>query len=1239
MFPSSVTGARANTVSCRQLRRRIQNKLDQVENRRKTGQDLTRQIIRSTSIMSSDGQGSAQLTSDPHEPMGNDQFIDSSDQNLSSTSGMHFDANFENTPMELDFSEGGWLSTPWGSLGTVHAPTRYGASSDLLTLNPSFLSTNFTNNPDEMFNFNHNLSIPNPFDTPRPSAISDNLTTQAVALSLGASPSPSNSDMSRTIVISEEENIQKIRDVTLQMIQNNLLTGSTIDTKSLQILKFIPPTAAKHILPENFNDPRYLETAQKTFWLLIRVRNCGLILAFLQLGLLSTINMINAAYELAMKCQDLDLVKYLVAESDIDLSTYDPFADSIIHDHFPDIGVEDTSDPWETWHRARHEGAFYVSSLEFASMQQNPSLVQLLLQNKTDAKTRPSNHSKHEALFDSCPINPLYSAISGKIPTGKSKANPGIVLDSEISQNIVQILIEAGADVDFGEYFLSGYERRYRLGRQTESEFTPICIAASQGEVKIVEYLLENNAQIKKGSPGELALLRLLKNSSHINGSDLSRIAKMLINSGIDIHLEEDCDDLHQSKHELNSYKRNAIDLAYQFDQPEIISLLHDKGAVPGERTLLYAIKGANSNSIHDIFGSGVTSENFIPAILEALVQKTPDIVLLVLSFTRAKYGHDLEKFLVEEDDISDLMESITEAIELEYKDITCQLISIAEALPSMPGMLSHFQATCRAAENDWSSKFAHNLFKVAKYPKNIWDMKDEDWLKLCTRTQSGSSQRPWNWNYSFIKVLLDAKIYPLSSETMTIAILICARDGVEELVKRLFNIASEELLIDVPASNEQIQEFMRTYGERGYYMEDKYPSLSDTVSAGHFKITELLLRNGFTVDYAAFDGVLQKGNFNLFDQFLCVYTGCRREIYLHKNSIPILCAEDGKLLLDNRLLSAHNGIFINPVPITEWVISNGSLNLLIKILGGFSGHDVASSDSLLDAAVELRKHEMLEVILHTFKERGNIPTEEFGQTALKRAVEGADIKSTSLLLAFGVCPFTLHKSVTGQSSALSFVIEEHSPNGQAILPVILGFIRDIGNIVEERDGIFNTAIHTAVASDNLDAVELLIHSGFQVNHRPTRRTPRTPLQAACACSSLAMIHFLLNKGADINAPAFIFRGGTALHLAVIRGDVEIVKDLLDRNVDSNAPGATVGGRTAVEAAAEHGRVHILESYLLRRKPWDGEFGERQYRRACKLADNNGRRTAKFILEISWMARGRLLQSDNNNVAGVMNAP
>jgi ankyrin repeat protein len=1188
--------------------------------------------------MSNDDPGSVHLNNVSLGPMSNNETVERVGQDLSLTSPRQLHTNSMNMqtngPLRigLGFNQKEWLPMQMGFPGTVlDIPIQYGASQELSISNPSLSSFNFTIDPGTTSYFNQYMWSPNCFDALRSTLlpISDNSTTQAVPPSLVVSPSPSSSNLDRTGVMSEEENSQKMWEVLLQMVENNLLMGATIDPKSLRNLKFIMPKAAENKLLKNLNDPRYLETARKTFWLALKLKSCGFILALFRHQLLCTPNMVNAAYNLAMECQDLDLLRYLVTESVVDLSDYDPFAGTIIQDHFSDIDVEDTSDSWYKWHFARQKGEFHVSSLEFASMQQNPLLVQLLLHNKANPRTRPPNRSSYEASYDSRPINPLYCAISGRVPIRNPQyPSPGIVIDPVVSKNIIRILIEAGADVDSH----SGFPFHIRR-EPTEPDFAPIYIAACRGEVEIVEYLLKNRAQVKKGSHGELALLGLLFHIDDIDESNSLRIAKMLIDFGIDVNLTQSTSKRKGSWVSV-SYGLSAIDLAHESVQPEIIRLLNHSGAVIGETTLCCAIRGKNSNLIHTLLRSQVTLGNFFLTIYEALKQEMPDIAMHILSTVRAKHGPDFAKNLLQKAPIIEqFMETIKKAIELDYYDITHQLISIAEASPSIPGTSTHFHVTCVAVENDWGI-LASKLFKLAKYRKNIWEMDEKDWRMNYSNFYNGQLY-PWKWHCRTIRFLLDAYIYPLSSETATIAIMVSAQDGDEKLVKRFLDLASEDPLIDVPATEEQIGQFMaaRKNGRGGF------PSLSAVISAGHLNIAYLLFEHGFEVDDRTFNIVVQKGNYNAFGHFLCAYTGCRREIDVEKDSIPILCAEEGKLLLENKLISAHNGIFVNPVPIAGWVISNGSLNLLIKVLKGFSRHHFASSEFLLNAAVELHRHEMLKETLRFFKETWGSPEGEFGQNALLLTFKDADMESMSLLLDFGVSPSNMLQVLPQRRirirnrSVLSFAIEQHSLDRQELLPVILrSRYYDTGDIVEEKNGMHNSPLLAAVVADNLYSVRLLIDFQYSVNEVPTRKTLRTPLQAACSSSSHAMIKFLVENGAEINAPAFELRGGTALQFAVIRGDYEIVYYLLNKGADLNAPRAKVGGRTAVEAAAEHGRVRILELFLSRGKTFDGEFGRIQYKRACTLAEKNGHKTVKWILEIYGIETGiKLLQPANDD--------
>jgi ankyrin repeat protein len=1214
--------------------------------------------------MSDDYPGSTRLNRDSSGPIVNDEVAEVVRQDflLTSTKQLRPNSLIMQTSSSIrigkNLNRRKWLPMPIRSPRTVlDTSVQYGASQDPSISNPSLSSLYSTNNLSTTPDFNQYVRSPNGFDAPGspPLPISDNSTTQTVPPSFTVSPSPSSSDLNRTGVVSEEENIQKIWDVVLQTVEDNYLTGATIDAISSQNMKFILAKVVEHKLLKNLNGLRYLETARKIFWLALKLKDCGFILALLRLQSVRTPNMVNAAYDLAMRCQDLDLVEYLVTESIVDLGDYDPFAGFIIQDHFSDVNVvEDTFDPWYRWHLARQKGEFYVSSLEFASMQQNAALVQLLLHNKADPRTRPSNRSSLEVSYASYPINPLYYAISGRVPLSEKFYNSpfspigfGIsrTIHSGISKTIIQILIAAGADVDSHSGCHNRYQRESEdqfQGIPVGPEFTPIYKAACRGEAEIVELLLKNGAQVKKGSRGELALLGLLLHSDDTDKSNSSQIAKMLIDSGIDVNLTKSISEWEENTCDLASYEVNAIDLAHQFVQPEIIRLLNDSGAVSGERTLDYAFRRKDSNLIRTLLRSLVTSGNLLSNIDKALTQKMPDIATHILSTFRAKHGPDFGlNSLRGPRHIKELMECIQKAIRLEYYDVTHQLISIAETLPSMPGTSSHFHATCMAAENDWDI-LASQLFKIARYRKSIWEMHHKDWEEI-DFYYSCSPVYPWDWHSRTIRLLLDAHLYPLSSEIITIAIMVSAQDGDEELVKRLLDLASEDPLIDVPATNEQIKRFMQKHNDSGHeYSRDSvctvWPSLSGVISAGHLNIAYILLEHGFTVDDKAFDIVIQKGDYSALDRFLCAYNGCRREIYVDNDSIRILCAEEGKLLFDSKLISTHNGIFINPLPIAKWVISNSSLNLLTKLLEEFSGHNLASSDFLLNTAVEFHRHGMLKEALRYFNKRGKTSEEGFGQEALLRAFEDADMESMYLLLAFRVSP-----STTGLphldglvSSVLSRAIEEHSPARQEILSLILtSSYYDTGDIVQEKNGMHNTALLAAVVADNLDSVRLLIEFEYSVNEVPTRKTLRTPLQAACSSSSHVMIELLVASGADINAPAFELRGGTALQFAVIRGDYEIVNYLLDSGADLKAPGAKVGGRTAVEAAAEHGRVRILELLLSHGQTFDGESGERQYKRACKLAEKNGHETAKWILERFWIEIGvKLLQPANNNGTG-----
>lgn len=112
------------------------------------------------------------------------------------------------------------------------------------------------------------------------------------------------------------------------------------------------------------------------------------------------------------------------------------------------------------------------------------------------------------------------------------------------------------------------------------------------------------------------------------------------------------------------------------------------------------------------------------------------------------------------------------------------------------------------------------------------------------------------------------------------------------------------------------------------------------------------------------------------------------------------------------------------------------------------------------------------------------------------------------------------------------------------------------------------TLLLVAIATDQLDMVQLLIDRGANVNLPAKRGVKRTPLQKAAEVGSRPIIQ-LLDHGAEINAAPAERGGGTALQLACTGGYIGIVELLLKHGADIAAPASKVDGRSPIEGAAE----------------------------------------------------------------------
>lgn len=154
-------------------------------------------------------------------------------------------------------------------------------------------------------------------------------------------------------------------------------------------------------------------------------------------------------------------------------------------------------------------------------------------------------------------------------------------------------------------------------------------------------------------------------------------------------------------------------------------------------------------------------------------------------------------------------------------------------------------------------------------------------------------------------------------------------------------------------------------------------------------------------------------------------------------------------------------------------------------------------------------------------------------------------------------------------------------------------------------------SLHHAALLGNIDQVQLLISSGFDVNAKD--KLDQTPLHWAAITGQREVAELLLAKGADANAKHRT--GDTVLHIAASRGHNDMAQLLISKGADVNAKNAAGGtplhyvarsfspsteviellitkgadvnsknndGQTPVVAAMAHNRRNIIELLVAR---------------------------------------------------------
>jgi ankyrin repeat protein len=161
------------------------------------------------------------------------------------------------------------------------------------------------------------------------------------------------------------------------------------------------------------------------------------------------------------------------------------------------------------------------------------------------------------------------------------------------------------------------------------------------------------------------------------------------------------------------------------------------------------------------------------------------------------------------------------------------------------------------------------------------------------------------------------------------------------------------------------------------------------------------------------------------------------------------------------------------------------------------------------------------------------------------------------------------------------------------------------GAHIEAREAFQGMMTPLQVAAEaNIEAIQLLLDHGAEINAPPGGEFGRTALQAATSAQNpdRRIVEFLHSRGADVNAGPARKGGVTALQGVAIRGDIPIARMLLNYGADVNAAPALEEGRTAVEGAAEHGRLDMVRLLLSLGAKADPVV---RFSRAIKLAEEN----------------------------------
>ncbi|KAJ6003166.1 hypothetical protein N7451_005713 [Penicillium sp. IBT 35674x] len=241
----------------------------------------------------------------------------------------------------------------------------------------------------------------------------------------------------------------------------------------------------------------------------------------------------------------------------------------------------------------------------------------------------------------------------------------------------------------------------------------------------------------------------------------------------------------------------------------------------------------------------------------------------------------------------------------------------------------------------------------------------------------------------------------------------------------------------------------------------------------------------------------------------------------------------------------------------------------------------------------------LLELLIRGGADVGKAP-HSYSRSYLHTAAAKGNFQMVQCLIMAGTninhrCIITSGGEVTALQSAVA-------SRNIDIVELLLQRGAEVNAPANEHGG--RTALQIAASQDYHSMVKLLRDHGADVNGLPSPVRGRSALQEAASRGFMKLTKYLLASGADPNLPPARFGGVTALQGAAIGGNIRIVIMLLQAGALVNAAPAVAEGRSAIEGAAENGRLDTLR-LLLKYHPDTEEFDIRR-KRAARLALSNG---------------------------------